>query len=164
MGEKELSLALQRLISRDPLLAPDPRQLVQELIRRDQLRTRWLAAVSLFFWLVAVAGLLLLVVALDRFVIFIRIVDVPTAPAGRAAAPAVLSWGEQKLHGTSLLHHSIPLIGGSVLALLLAALTTVLLVFSSRRATLHQIHLSLLAISEQLRQQSAASTGVTGGP
>ena len=27
-----------------------------------------------------------------------------------------------------------------------------------------EIHLSLLAISEQLRQQSAASTGVTGGP
>jgi hypothetical protein len=37
-------------------------------------------------------------------------------------------------------------------ALLLAALCTVLLVFSSRRATLHQIHLSLLAISEQLKE------------
>jgi hypothetical protein len=55
------------------------------------------------------------------------------------------------LWGTDLIHHSMPLVGGSILALLLAALCTVLLVFCSRQATLNTISLSLAQMSEQLR-------------
>jgi hypothetical protein len=50
------------------------------------------------------------------------------------------------------LHHSLEACMLAVPALLLAALGTVWLVFSSRRATLNQINLSLAEISEQLRQ------------
>jgi type II secretory pathway pseudopilin PulG len=56
------------------------------------------------------------------------------------------------LHGTEPLHHGLWVVAGAIVSLLLAALFTVLLVFSSRRATLRQINVSLMEISEQLKQ------------
>jgi hypothetical protein len=56
------------------------------------------------------------------------------------------------LDGTTLIHHSMPYIGASIVALMIAALLTVLLIFSSRRATLSRINISLIQISEELRQ------------
>jgi hypothetical protein len=58
----------------------------------------------------------------------------------------------EMIRGTSLIHHSLPWIAGSVVAFMLAALFTVMLVFSSRRATLSRINLSLMQMAEQLRQ------------
>jgi len=56
------------------------------------------------------------------------------------------------LNGTELLHHSIWIIAGSVASLFLGALCTVLLVTTSRRATLRQINISLMELCEQLKQ------------
>jgi hypothetical protein len=61
------------------------------------------------------------------------------------------------LHGTQLLHQSIWYIAGSVGALFLAALCTVLLVTTSRRATLRQINLRLMELSEQLKHMRGAN-------
>jgi hypothetical protein len=61
------------------------------------------------------------------------------------------------------LHHSLEACMVAVPALLLVALGTVWLVFSSRRATLNQIQVSLAEISEQLRpmRQPAGPPGST---
>jgi hypothetical protein len=149
--------------------ARDPNDLAREIVRRDKGRTRLLACASLFFWLLATAGMLLLVYGLNRFIIAMRISnvsravatscdpatnqamsDATTQPTTQAlfarAAEDQMSWG------TSLLHHSMPYIAGAIVSLMLAALFTVLLVFSSRRATLNRINISLMQMSEQLRE------------
>src|SRR5262249_57356879 len=56
----------------------DPRCIVEEMLRRDQLLARVFAALSLFFWLVATAGMLLLVYGLNRFVLYVRIAQFPS--------------------------------------------------------------------------------------
>jgi hypothetical protein len=156
MTENELTQALRGLIARELSPTPDARQMTQEIMRRDRVRVRVWASLSLLLWLLGVAGLLLLVVALDRLVIYIRIADAPVehpANAGKPDPGSLLTPAEiNKLWGTSLIHHSIPIIGGSIVALLLAAVSTVLLVFSFRRATLAQINLSLIELSDQLKQ------------
>ena len=67
--------------------------------------------------------------------------------------PTPVPWRAEALfHAKMELHHSLEACMAAVPALLLAALGTVWLVFSSRRATLNQINLSLAEISEQLRR------------
>jgi hypothetical protein len=61
--------------------------------------------------------------------------------------------------GTDFIHHIMPYVGGGVIALLLAALFTVLYVSSSRQATLTRINLSLMQMSEELKQMRAETTG-----
>jgi len=166
MTEQELVQALRELIARASADAPDPRLLAREISRSDERRIRWLAGLSIFFWLLAAAGLVLLVIGLDRFVIYVRIADFysparpqdtkfkpdPLAPPGHPLADRTLAM----LHGTNLIHHTLWIVGGSVGALFMAALCTVLLVTTSRRATLRQINLSLMELSEQLRQSLRA--------
>jgi hypothetical protein len=114
--------------------------------------------------------LVLLCVGLDRFVIYVRIMDhLPDPPAKDKDNPdrnapfpdsrpfSIPPRTVQMLHGTQLLHQSIWYIAGSVAALFLAALCTVLLVITSRRATLRQINLSLMELSEQLKQLRQAA-------
>ena len=141
-----------------PFAPHDPRYIAHEILRRDGWRTRILAGLSLLFWLLAGAGMLLLVYGLDRFVIFVRISDFPSG--GQRGPASTQAWHaapqDRMLWGTSLIHHSLPYVAGSIVALMLAALFTVLLIFSSRRATLNRINISLMQISEQLKQ---AKTG-----
>jgi hypothetical protein len=163
MSEKELARAIQDVIAAQNRTVPDARQVVEEFTRRQQRRVRCLAGLSVLFWLLAVAGLILLVVGLDRFVIFVRVSDFPATQERSPLTETKHVPTQAMLHGTSLLHHSIALIGGSVLALLLAALCTIVLIFTSRRATLHQIQLSLLALSEQLEELRRPPASDGGG-
>lgn len=162
MTEQELIQAMRELIAKASSDAPDPRLLAREISRDDQRRIRWLAGLSILFWLLASAGLVLLCIGLDRFIIYVRIQDYyPLVPD----APPVLdlktgkNWEREKqmLHGTSLIHHTIWIVAGSVGSLFLAALCTVLLVTTSRRATLRQINLSLMQLAEQVRQLRSAN-------
>jgi hypothetical protein len=143
-----------------PIL-PSAHEIALEVVRRDQRRTRFLAAVCLLLWVLGAAGMLLLVVGLNEFVMGVRLNNTrlsyrpsaqrDTEQSGDANAPrddGRIVWDD----GTSLLHHTLPLIDGSLAALLLAALTTVWLIFSSRRTTLNRINISLAQISEQLKQ------------
>jgi hypothetical protein len=166
MSEQELIQALRDLIAKASSDAPDPRLLAREISRRDQHRIRLWAGLSIFFWLIAAAGLILLCVGLDRFVIWVRISDYfpivgPTstekqtpnaAPSSNPIPHRISDRDRQMLRGTQLLHKSIWIIAGSVVSLFLGAFCTVLLVATSRRATLGQINLSLMELSEQLKQ------------
>jgi hypothetical protein len=139
----------------------DARYIVETMLKRDQLLMRVFAALSLFFWLVATAGMLLLVYGLNRFVLYIRIAHF--TPDSKMPAPStspIFGPDQEMLWGTSLIHHSLPYIAGSMVAFMLAALFTVLLVFSSRQATLMRINLSLMQISEELKNMRASKSTI----
>lgn len=145
MSEEELTRALQEIVTRHSPAAA-PWRLRSELVSRDRQRIRLLAGVTALLWLVGIAGVLYMIFWFNRFIIAYAPAT-PGGPDGWEASRA----GEQ-FHAKMELHHSLEACMAAVPALLLAALGTVWLVFSSRRATLNQINLSLAEISEQLRQ------------
>jgi hypothetical protein len=141
MSEEELIRALQELAARHSPPA-EARRLSAELIARDRWRVGLLAGLTALLWLGGIAGVLYMVFWFNRFIVAYT----PSATDGPA-------WQAGDLFHTKMeLHHSLEACMAAVPALLLAALGTVWLVFSSRRATLNQINLSLAEISEQLRQ------------
>jgi hypothetical protein len=169
MNPNDFSANFQKLTDAQIPPPPSSHEIAMSLVRRDQRRTWILAALSLVLWILGTAGMLLLVISLNRLVIFIRVADMTFKPpaaqtlnsqaASDRQAPTIISDRDDRmLKGTSLIHHSLPLIGGSVVALLLAAMFTVLLIFSSRRATLNRINISLAQIADQL-QALQMSTG-----
>jgi hypothetical protein len=153
MSEQELIRALQELVARySP--PPDPRQVSAEIIFRDRWRVRLLAGVTALLWLVGIAAVLYMIFWFNRFIIAYS----PLPPRDDIER----SWrAEEGFHSKMELHHSLEACEAAVPALFLAALCTVWLVFSSRRATLNQINLRLAEISDQLRQlrQSARPPG-----
>jgi hypothetical protein len=142
MSEQELIRALQELIARHAPPA-EPRRLAVEIMARDRWRVGLLAGLTALLWLGGIAGVLYMVFSFNRFIL-------DTAPRDPYAAG---SWPtSEEFRARMVLHHSLEVCMAAVPALLLAALCTVWLVFSSRRATLNQINLSLAEISEQLRR------------
>ena len=149
MSEQELIRALQELVARHAP-PPEPARLSSELMARDRWRVRLLAGVTALLWLAGITGVLYMIFWFNRFIIAYS----PLPPRDAQEA----SWrAEEQFHSKMELHHSLEACEAAVPALLLAALGTVWLVFSSRRATLNQINLSLAEISEQLRQLRQAA-------
>jgi hypothetical protein len=178
MTEQELIQALRDLIAKASTDLPDARLLAREISGRDQQRIRLLAGLSIFFWLLAAAGLVILCIGLNSFLMYVRLAeplpirvqagDMQKQPSDRdphnsKAPPSESIAGQlerdfsERVRGTQLLHKSVWFIAGSVGALFLAALCTVLLITTSRRATLRQINLSLMELSEQVRQFRAGN-------
>ena len=153
MSEQELIRALQELVARHAP-PPEPHRLSSELISRDRWRIRLLAGLTAFLWLGGIAGVLYMIFCFNRFII-------AYSPRDANAGGAVHA-GEE-FHTKMELHHSLEACLAAVPALLLAALGTVWLVFSSRRATLNQINISLAEISEQLRQLRPSARPPGGG-
>jgi hypothetical protein len=165
---------------------PSAHEIANEIVRRDQRRTRLLAIVCLVFWIAAVSGLVLMVTGLNEFLMGVRLGNArrflqsstertPNAstatlrgqPDSTTTDPGQARDGRQQPDGgdsaywddgTGLFHHTLPLIDGSMALLLLAGASTVLLIFSSRRTTLNRINISLAQISEQLRSLSPPAT------
>ncbi len=156
MSDQELIRALQALAARQPS-SLDPRALGAELVARDRWRVRILAAVTALLWLGGIAGVLYMVFWFNRFIISYT----PVPPRDPHSMEAALAG--DAFHTKMELHHSLEACMAAVPALLLAALGTVWLIFSSRRATLNQINLSLAEIAEQLRQMRQASRPPEGG-
>jgi hypothetical protein len=144
MSERELIQALQQLIKRHtPAL--EPRKLSNELMLRDRWRVRMLAGITALLWLGGIAGILYMVFWFNRFIIAYR----PLTPMDGGLWEAWILTDE--FHAKMELHRSLEYCMVAVPALLLAALGTVWLVFSTRQATLNQINLSLGEIADQLR-------------
>jgi hypothetical protein len=156
VSEQELIQALQELIARQAR-PTEARQLSSMIIARDRWRVRLLAGFTALLWLGGIAGVLYMVFWFNRFII-------AYSPAPRRdldSMGAVLASDE--FHAKMELHHSLEACQAAVPVLLLAALCTVWLVFSSRRATLNQINLSLAEISETLRELRRAAQPPQGG-
>ena len=163
MTENDFQSAFRGVATGQAKPSPAARDIAMELLRRDHQRARLLAALSLLFWLLGVSGMLLLVYGLNQFVIFVRIAD--WNAAGLHSRTAHLTpWDAQMLDGTTLLHHSMPYIAASIISLMIAALFTVLLVLSSRQATLNRINVSLMQLGDQLRQMRAGTSPEASGP
>jgi hypothetical protein len=156
MGDQEIVRALQELLARHSSPAA-PRRLSSEIISRDRRRIGLLAGVTALLWLGGIAGVLYMIFWFNRFIIAYA-----PAPPRDATDPVEWRAGEQ-FHAKMELHHSLEACMAAVPALLLAALGTVWLVFSSRRATLNQINLSLAEISEQLRHMRQPARPPEGG-
>jgi hypothetical protein len=150
MSEQELIRALQELVARHapPL---EVRRLSAEVVARDRWRVGLLAGLTALLWVGGIAGVLYMVFCFNRFIIVYSGAD-PTELRSlhtQSDADTRKLW---EFDAKMNLHHSLEWCEAAVPALLLAALGTVWLVLSSRRATLNQINLSLAEISEQLRQ------------
>ncbi len=141
MSDQELIGRLQELIAQKSSTTGS-RQLAGEIIARDRWRVRLLAGFTALLWLAGIAGILYAVFWFNRFII-------AYAPANAETGSAWLT--SEQFHTKMELHHSLELSRWAVGALLLAALSTIWLVLSSRRATLTQINISLAQISEQIR-------------
>jgi hypothetical protein len=155
MSDQELIRALQELVARHAP-PPDPRRLSAELVARDRWRIRLLAGVTALLWLGGIATVLYMIFWFNRFII--EYGPLPNAD-DREWRAFVAS---REFHAKMELHHSLEACEAAVPALLLAALCTVWLVLTSRRATLSQINMSLAEISEQrrhLRQEARAREG-----
>jgi hypothetical protein len=154
MVQDDFNSSFRKQLAGELPTAQDPHYVAMKIVHRDLRRTRVLAGLSLFFWLVGATGMLLLVLGLNRLVIFLRIADgLPWSFNGKNLA--VSPGQEQMFWGTNLIHHGIPFVEASIVALALAALFTVMLVMSSYRATLNRINFSLAQIAEQLKQSPA---------
>ena len=172
-----------------PALA-SPQNIAAEIVRRDQRWIRAIAGVCLVLWIVAAAGIGLLIMGLNEFVMGVRLnntrnfLELKAKQEADGATPQNDGSGSNPgpnkntslqddlefmrknmtSDGTDLLHHSLPYIDGALAALLLAAICTVWLVFASRRTTLNRIKISLMEIAEEIRRQreSAAQPGNKG--
>ncbi len=152
MTKNAFDSKLVGLIAHSSPGAGEARAIADELFRRDHQRVRLLAALSFFLWLLFAAGMFLLVFGLRDFVQSVRIGPELANGAGAATQEQLKFWS------TDLIHHSMPFVLGSVVALPLAAISMLMVVFSSRQATLKRINLSLLQLSAQLTQERAGTS------
>jgi hypothetical protein len=153
MSEQELIDAMQALIARHSPPA-EPHRLMSEFISRDRSRVGLLAGFIILLWLGGIGGVLYMIFWLNRFIILYSPTD----------TREIAGWSDLMFHAKMELHHSLEACMVAVVpALLLAALGTVWLVFSSRRATLNQINFSLAVISDQLRQMRPPAGRADGG-
>lgn len=157
MNEKEVGKSLLHLDAASPSGAPDAQQLARSIVERDQRQVRLLTGLTVLLWLLAAAGVLCVAYgAVWHLYPRQRLLM-------RAAALGELTGEEvDALHATHFLvvESATLILAASFIALTLAALGTVRLIVTSRRATLRQINRNLLEISEQLKQLR----GFAGGP
>ena len=152
MSETDLGRALLNVDAANPGGVPDTRQLTWQIIEHDRRHVRRLTILTLLIWLLATGlvgfvfiafGLLLPLQAKIREEATVGKLD----PQQREA----LEFTAKKTFQMLTLA-----IAGAVGILALAALSTIRLIFASRRATLRQVNASLLSISEQLKDLRAA--------
>lgn len=168
MTEPDFNANFRNLLNEPLPPAPDPRHMAFELFQRDRQRTRMLAALSLLFWVLGTAGIFLLVFNLNRIVMEAQLHshDAPhssvfqNAP-DNASGDSVDTYFHQHLPPIAITK-MCAVVEMSVVALLIAALLTVALVFCSRQATLNRINLSLMQIAEQLSPSPPGSSSGSG--
>ena len=139
MNEKQIGKALLNVESS---AAERPAgEIAEQIIKRDRRRLRILAGISTCFWALTVAGVIWLIFFYFLFVV----------PRLEAYAAGRLKLDNDWAEWIRAFDAGAEILLTCIIAFFLAALGTVWLVFSSRRATLRQIHADLAQISEQLR-------------
>lgn len=179
VGKETLADALLTIDSRMVSSSADGREIAREALRRDRRRVRILTAMTLGFFLLAVIAICLpvyfcylkVVPAMDRCQQDISALEQQLAKQEpQTSKPDLLIMTARiaaGLGGSLFILQAINLWGISALlaVMLAAAFCTLLLVMATRRATLRQIQVSLLVLSEQfdMLQRSLPSSHSTGG-
>lgn len=155
MNEKEVGRILLGLDASRLGLDADSRTLTVRVLQSDRWRVRLLSVVTIILWGFAAAGILL--------VLFVLLSLYPKQQALMHDLQRGNLSETDRDHIQQVLwiitEKATAMVAVSVGALVLAALGTVLLVHTSRRATIRQLNASLFEISEQLRQLSGDRTG-----
>ena len=154
MNEKQMGEALLHWVASAGGPPGDPRQVVQGVLRRDRRRVRLLAIITILLWTVAAGGIPLFFALFmafifpkaDRVLHDITLRPPGTDPQRLADAAHIVLLAAAKL--------SVVFVTGSIVALLLAAVGTVMLVFAARRATLRQVNANLAEIAGKMRPSS----------
>lgn len=149
MNEREMGKALLRFDA--SLLAPaDPRaearRQVERVLASDRRWVRGLTALTIVAWLATVALVVAVLVIGDLMVYpkFHKLFQDAGGMKGGTAQQVLTAMTYVVAMGTTA-------VAGAVGALAVSALCTVLLLFTSRRATLRQVNARLLEISEQIK-------------
>jgi hypothetical protein len=148
VSEKELGEALLRLDAATLAGVPDHKQQVWRVLERDRRRVRLLTWLTYAIWLVAEALVLSGLISYGftfpmQAQLVKRIEEGKLTPRERDEMQRIILMSFQK--GTLV-------IAFSVAVMATAALVTVLLIQTSRRATLRHANANLAEIAEQLRQ------------
>jgi hypothetical protein len=160
-NERELGEALLKFDAAGLAGVPDAKEQLWRVLERDRRRVRWWTALTIVAWLPAVASVLGVLIFLGLlFPLQAKLTKIrDDQKAGVAPAGDVYEHHGRKLNLPQLEREAdigfkmmSVLTGLSVLALCGATLFTVLLISSSRRATLRQINASLLEIADRLKR------------
>lgn len=145
MTEKEFGKALLSLDTTPKPSDIDPRQMARNIVQRDRRRIRVLAALSTAFWIAATGGVVWLAT-----MYFVMVEPRLNAyAAGRAQLET--DWQDWARAGDIAARSFLVCLA----ALLLAAISTVVLILLSRHATLRQINASLSELTELLKRDQA---------
>lgn len=144
MTEKDLRKALLGLDAAAIASAPNAREITQKVLKRDRRRVRLLAALTIFLWVTAALGIVLV---LGAHLVFhpamLESLRTSDKPADR----------EQFEHvRLMMVDKTTAVVAISIAVLALAALSTVFLVFAAHAATIRQVNVTLVDISEQLKR------------
>jgi hypothetical protein len=155
MSESELSKALLRLDIQSLSGAIDARLEAWKVLERDRRRVRWLTVITVAIWLLAGAlvftGMVsygLIMPAQAKLFQDAKVGRLDAAQREAAQRDLVVSFMMTNV-----------LVCFSVGVATVAALSTVVLIFASRRATLRQVNTSLVEIAAQLKRLSPAPGG-----
>jgi hypothetical protein len=152
MSESELGRALLVVDAANLAGVPGSHQLTWRILEHDRRTVRRLTILTLLIWLLA-AGLIGFILVAFGLLFPMQAKIVQEANQGKLEPKQ-----REALEATSRQTFQILTlaIAFSVGILALAALTTVRLIFASRRATLRQVNASLMEISGQLKELKAA--------
>lgn len=145
INKNDLSAAL---LACDSAPGEDIRQMVGRVLEQDQARVRFLARATVVLWVLAAAGVLLMVWCFLHYL----------EPKLWVHAHAQNTEGARSVAGYWVMISGVTawVVGALAAIVLFAAVTTVWLIFSSRRATLRQVNVQLTEISRQLRDLQAS--------
>ncbi len=152
MNERELKQSLEDL---DLAAASDPRKLTQTILDKDRRRLRLLTFLGIGAWTIA---LLLILLAMVNFaLLFPRHAKIRMDFESGAITAAERDTQQMTyLTDYQIASFQVTL---SLLALLPAALFTLLLVSATRRATLRQVNANLIEIGQELKRLRVSSEG-----
>ena len=158
MTQKDLGKALLRVGVTELSGLPDVREQTWTILDRDRRRVRRLTGLTVGAWLlstVLIFGVLVAFGFLFPKVAKLRM-DVEQGKVTQSEREHL-----RDEHDVGLMKGTL-LIAFSLAALTFAAISTVVLTLTSRRATLRQINASLLEISEQLKELRASAARNSG--
>jgi hypothetical protein len=145
MDEKEFGKALLNLDTTPKPSDIDPRQMARNIVQRDRRRIRLLAGIAAAFWIAATGGVVWLAT-----LYFVMVEPRLNAyAAGRAQLET--DWKDWARAGDMAARSLLVCLA----ALLLAAISTVVLILLSRHATLRQINASLSELTELVGRNTA---------